>query len=98
MDRIEERIAVLEDLVGAPPPSASSLGEQAHIFEEKIAEYTRVLTNTKKELFDQCQEMMANMVKMADKTEERLSEFRDILAKGIHDACIGASCGCSMDG
>ena len=38
-----------------------------------------MLTNTKKELFDQCQEMMANMVKMADKTEERLSEFRDIL-------------------
>ncbi|PON33158.1 hypothetical protein PanWU01x14_354890, partial [Parasponia andersonii] len=75
MEDLGECVGILEILIGAPAPDATTLAEQADLNAASIAELQRTVRDNQKDMVDQYNDMRKEILALADHVEARLASM-----------------------
>lgn len=75
MNDLGERVGILEMLIGAPTPDATTLAEQAELHTASIAELQRTVHDNQKDMVDRYNDMLKEVLALADRIEARVASI-----------------------
>ncbi|PON64387.1 hypothetical protein PanWU01x14_124560 [Parasponia andersonii] len=80
MEDLGERVGILEMLIGAPAPDATTLAEQANLHAASIAELQHTVRDNQKDMVDRYNDLLKEVLTLADRIEARMASMEgDVL-------------------
>ena len=77
MEDLGERVGILESLVGAPAPDATSLSEQVAIQSAELADLKRLVRDNQRDVMSRSNQTLGEMVALADRMNARLTSIEE---------------------
>ncbi|PON72985.1 hypothetical protein PanWU01x14_061350, partial [Parasponia andersonii] len=77
LSKCPARVGILEMLIGAPAPDATTLAEQADLHAASIAELQRTVRDNQKDMVDRYNDLLKEVLTLADRIEARMASMEE---------------------